>query len=375
VREALRRAVSEHLGLKLVSLAIAIALYFVVRADSVKELEVEIPVALTGLDQELVMTGEVPSSVRVRLQGRWSRLLRVLEKKPRPYELVVGDLRDGKSFTFEEARVLQLLEAEGLTVMAIEPQSVLAKLERKATRRVPVQVEIVGDPALGYEVLAGDVAVDPLEVTIVGARSSVEAISHVTAKPVQLGGVTRDFRTEVALRKPDRSHISLDPDRVTVAVTVRERQITDELVAVPVYVSNCGPQMRCTTLPSRVKVRARGPLRAIRELKDLGEEQMVVLDAGTRGMSPGRYDDLALEAKRFEGVVFELEPETVQLTVESLAPPAPTLEEPPPLPGPADLDADAMDEGGQTDVALPDPTDGGTEPNTQHSGIRTPPVP
>lgn len=316
------RALRRNLGLKLLSVALGISLFFMVRVDSIKEIEIDVPVAVGTLGPQVLFTGDAPASVHVRIRGRWSRLLRVLESRPSPYEVNLNGRRDGETLVFDEARLERLIGVPGLAVVSVDPPSLDVRLEPRVTRTVPVHYALTGEPAPGYEVDASQVRVHPTEVELAGAKSSVDAIDSVNTVTIDLTGLSRDLRTEVALRKPQRPFVTVEPKRVSVEVPVTERTVTDALVAVPVFVHNCQPQMRCTVVPAQVKVELEGALRRVRELKELGTDQLVSVDAFQQSQRPGDYPGLALSAKRYGGVLVRPDPATVTLSVERVPPPA-----------------------------------------------------
>ena len=92
-RGFLRRVFRENAGVKLISMVLAIALLVVVRQDTGKEVDIEVPVVLSDKADNDVFVGELPKTLRVRVRDRWSRLARALERKASPY---LVDLRAEK---------------------------------------------------------------------------------------------------------------------------------------------------------------------------------------------------------------------------------------------------------------------------------------
>lgn len=328
----LRRILTVDPALKVISLALAISLYFLVRADSVKELEVEVPIAVAGLQPDLVVTGEIPSSVRVRLRGPWSRLLRVLERRPAPYELLVSALDDADIHVFDDGRIRRLVGAGGLEITSIDPAAVKVEMEPKLSRLVPVDLMIRGQPLEGYAVLRDQIRYDPAEVRVTGPQSAVEGIERLGTAPVALDGMSFDLLTKVNVRKPEERHVTVEPDALSVDIPIRQRTLQDELVAVRVYVRNCAPLMRCSAFPNRVRVAISGPFSRVRELKELGDDQMAFVDAAAISEKGGAYDAVPIRFKRFDGIQFVAEPESVQVRVEPLVvTPRPVLVPTPPV--------------------------------------------
>jgi hypothetical protein len=73
----LRRIFLQHAGLKISALAIAAVLWVAYNSEPVVETGYSAPLLLVNVPPGLQVTGDVPSSVRLRLRGRLGRLRRV----------------------------------------------------------------------------------------------------------------------------------------------------------------------------------------------------------------------------------------------------------------------------------------------------------
>jgi YbbR domain-containing protein len=348
VKEALTRIFLVNPALKSFSVVVAVALFFLVRADRIKELEVEVPVAVGDVRENVVLTGDVPSSVRVRIRGRWSRLLRVLETRPSPYEIKMSELHQGQTYVFDERRISSVIGVAGLSVVGVDPPGIAVNLEPRVSKRVRVELDVSGEPAEGWLVDIRQIRFQPQEVEVRGAKSSVDAVEIVRSAPIDLTGVSRDLRIDVPLRRPDLPFTTLGEDRVSVQIPVTEAQIEDTLLAVPIEVRNCNPFMRCAVAPGKVDIQVHGPFRRVRDLRELAGEELVFVDAFQESQKAGSYAGVVVRARRTEGVVMKLDPPEVALTVQAVVlPPQP---EPPPEGG-----ADAGAGEGGEEPPLPSP--------------------
>jgi YbbR domain-containing protein len=105
----------------------------------------------------------------------------------------------------------------GLRVDRIRPNTLRLTLDRELTRRLPVEVQVVGEPAAGA--LVGDLTVTPPEVAVTGPESQVSTLDAVQTAPVDLDGHALTFDEVVAVVLPDILAISeIEPPRVTVHV-------------------------------------------------------------------------------------------------------------------------------------------------------------
>ncbi|TLN17668.1 YbbR-like domain-containing protein, partial [bacterium] len=63
--EKMRRALTENMGLKIVSLLTAILLWMFVIGEKQSDVQITVPLSLTNLPVDMVITSRVPSSVNV----------------------------------------------------------------------------------------------------------------------------------------------------------------------------------------------------------------------------------------------------------------------------------------------------------------------
>lgn len=318
----IRRLLFENVPLKVLSLLLAAALFLLAREDRVKETEIDLPVIVGKVDELAVFTGDAPRSVRIRLQGRWSRLLRVLESRLEPYLVDVKGYEDGSVYPFDTGRIEALLGVHGLRVLSVFPPSMVVHVEPRTSKMVPVVPDLVGEPDTGYLIEERQIQLAPALVEVSGASTDIADVENVRTAPIDLRGLNQTLTTQIALRRPTGRRVWVKPERISVTIPLTERIVSDELVAVPITLTNCGPGYVCTVEPTHVRVRVSGPLLALRELKALGGERMLEVDARRAGGNPGRYEDVPVELKRFESLTMQAVPDRVALEIRAVGPPA-----------------------------------------------------
>ncbi|MBP7127493.1 hypothetical protein KBD49_14115 [Myxococcota bacterium] len=310
---AWRRALTDHLGLKALSLAIAVALFVFVREDKGKEVEVEIPVTLSNLDDNTVFVGDIPSAVRVRIRDRWSRLVRVLENKPSPYLVDLRGYRDGAMFAFDRNLIERLLGVSGLSILSVSPAEFTVALEPKAERLVPVRAVLVGQPPEGYFVIREKVRVIPGQVRVWGSRTSLKGFEALSTLPVDVSAMERDSRVQVQVQKPALPFFYVDDVSVQVEVPIQVAQGRDVRNRVEVEVLNCPQNLQCQVEPPVVDVTLTGPVPTLRKVGQQLLPVNVVLDIGDLDTTVSRHDGLRPFCKRPEDLLCTLTPRSVSL--------------------------------------------------------------
>jgi YbbR domain-containing protein len=85
----------------------------------------------------------------------------------------------------------------GASITKIEPSSVKVVLEETLSKNVAITADISGVPEKGYYLKS--VEVKPAEMVIEGAKSVVRKVGTVKTEPIDITGLTEDFRQEVGL--------------------------------------------------------------------------------------------------------------------------------------------------------------------------------
>lgn len=108
---------------------------------------------------------------------------------------------------------------EGLEVVAIEPNTIRVELEREITKRIPVEAELVGQPAPGAR--AEEPEIFPNQVLVSGPESLLAKVRTLRTRPVDLGGRAATFEEDVAVIAPDPLIQVVQPTRVSVRVPIQ----------------------------------------------------------------------------------------------------------------------------------------------------------
>jgi YbbR domain-containing protein len=183
-----------HLGLKVLSIALAGAIWLTVGDQRAVERTMRVPLEYHNLPPQLELMASPPESVEVRLRGPSGAIGRLL-----PGEAVaVLDLTAARSGT----RLFHLLADEvrvpfGVVVSQVNPAAVPLTFEPSAQRAVPIVPVVDGEPAAGYRV--GRIVSSPEHVTIVGPTSHVVGIGSAITEPVSVANATANVLDRVTV--------------------------------------------------------------------------------------------------------------------------------------------------------------------------------
>jgi YbbR domain-containing protein len=295
-----------HLGLKFVSVAIAVMLWLTISGEQVVERSFRAPLELQNKPEQLELLGEPPSSVDVRVRGS-SGALASLGAGEVVAVLDLGSARPGRrlfNLMTEYVRV-----PHGVEVTYVSPATVQIAFERSASRMVPVVPQVEGDPAPGF--MGAEVSAEPAMVEVVGPESLLQQLTEAITEPVSIDGARESIREIVTVGLMDPSLRLKVPRSATVSVNIVPIPIDREILAVAVAVRNLGPSRSAVAVPQDVAVTARGPGEIVNGLS-AGSVRAFV-DAS--GLGPGRYS-LPVEVEPGEGTtVVRTSPSTVRVRI------------------------------------------------------------
>lgn len=208
-----------NLGLKFLSTCIAALLWLVVAGERVVERVLRAPVEFQNLPSGLELVGNLPDTVEVRLRGSSGALSR----------MAAGDLSTVLDLrTARPGRRLfhltpsQVIVPYGIEVVQVGPSTVTMEFEASGVRTVPVEPDIEGRPAPGFEITA--VTSDPATVEVAGPESALKRLDAAMTEPVSVNDETRSIREVVTIGVQDASLRLVTPKTAVVTVTISPRR-------------------------------------------------------------------------------------------------------------------------------------------------------
>jgi YbbR domain-containing protein len=297
-----------HLGLKLLSIAIAVMMWMAIGGEETVERGLRVPLELQQFPAGLELVGDVPTTADVRIRGAIGTVGRVA-----PGDLLaVLDLtgaRPGERLfhlTPEDVRV-----PFGVEVVHIAPPTVAVVFENTASRVVSIKPAIEGGPAPGFVV--GRVTADPSSVEVVGPESAVRRASEALTEPVSIEGSRDRVYETVTVGTLDPSLRLMTPRTATVTVEIVPAPFEQTVRDRPVHLRNLSPNLTATALPTAVDVTLRGDKEALSRMEP--DDATAFVDLA--GLGAGEYTlTVRAESSRNAGVT-RIEPASIQVRINS----------------------------------------------------------
>jgi YbbR domain-containing protein len=210
-----RQALTRNLGWKLLSLAIAVALWIAVAREPEVATSVSVPVEFKSPPNNLDVEGNLPDRVRIEVRGPSGRLTRD-DLSSVAVVLDLSDAEPGERTYSIRSRDLNL--PSGVTFDRAAPSQVTLRFEPLIEKQEPVQPVYANLPP-GYRIAGA--LLNPSSVRVRGSQNRVSPIQQVKTDPINLSGFTgeKTFRTHLHIGDPQVRLIGA-PSDITVQVTI-----------------------------------------------------------------------------------------------------------------------------------------------------------
>jgi YbbR domain-containing protein len=197
-----------------------------------------------------------------------------------------------------------------VTPVNVDPPTVhvqIAVLSEPQTHTVPVNPNVTGTQAAGYEVVS--VAVDPAVVTLQLDANQVAAVPAADTAPISISGATQDVEADVGLALPV-GVVGLEGTTVHVTVTIRPIASTRTFDA-GIVLSGARTDLLYSLSVNHALATVGGPLAELQRL----DGAAFVLTAPVGGLGPGTHE-VTLEANLPIGLTMVgIEPPKITVTV------------------------------------------------------------
>jgi len=208
-----QRTFVHNVGLKLISLLLAIGLWFAMARSPIAEVEMKVPIEFRNLPDNLEVDSASFTEAQIRVRGP-ERVIHRLQVADVRAEIDLASVRPGErtfDLTGQQVHVPQDVE-----VVQIYPGQLHLSFDNRATRVVEVRPRVIGNFASGMRV--AQAIADPPTIMITGPRRHVEAVEAAITDPVDVSGaMTRaSFVTQAYVPDPLIQVVRPTPIRVTV---------------------------------------------------------------------------------------------------------------------------------------------------------------
>jgi YbbR domain-containing protein len=194
----MRKWILHNLGLKIVSVFLAIFLWVVVLGEQKVDVTLNVPLAL-NLPTALLLVNDLPESLEVHLRGP-KTLVTSLAAREVTFSGPPGKLAEGENSIPIREDMVQV--PRGIQVVDVTPHRIRVVLEALSERDIEVTPRVEGVPPAGFVVRR--VISVPSRVRMTGPTSEIRRLTQVRTLPVNLNGQMTSFSTQVLLEPVGR---------------------------------------------------------------------------------------------------------------------------------------------------------------------------
>ena len=268
-------SLGRHRGLKLLSLLLALALWFAVSGEERTETSLHMALEFVNLPAKMVITGEIPAELQVRVIGPRS-IVNKMSQTRLPQTIDLANYKSGphtfylgpNSFSFPR----------GVVVTRIQPNPLTLNLSPTISATLPIKPVLAGDPPEGYELVKAKTR--PEQVTVSGPLQELSDLKFIPTHPIDLRRLTE--LTIIATDLDFKNlHLTLkDQISILAELDIQPKALIRTLSGVPVL-PEPGPAL---LNPSQVAVTVKGPWPRVKDLKPADVKAAV----DTRNLSRSR---------------------------------------------------------------------------------------
>jgi len=265
---------TENLGLKLLSLVLAVLVWFAIAGETASEMGLRVPLELQNVPRDLELMGDAVDAVEVRVRAT-AGIIHALNPGDVAAQIDLAGSVEGERIVHLTADSIRV--PFGVKVVKVSPAMLTLRLERTLQKVVPVRPRLVGQPAAGFEV--AEVTSEPPEVRVSGPKSRVDEIDSAFTEPLPLDAA-RDSVSDV-VRIGLQDPLLRIQGSSEVRVTARIREVHENRTLNGVVVEARGGAARFR--PGVVQLVLEGPAAALRRLAPQDVKAYVDLAAPVTG--------------------------------------------------------------------------------------------
>ncbi len=220
------RRIANNLGLFLWAFILALAVWVAAVTssdpDEVRIYPTPVNIQIVGQGSGLIITGDIPHQTQITMRAPrsvWDQLT----ARPDSVRAILdlSGLKPGKHQLMLQIQV----DERPVRIVQVSPVSIPLTLEPLVTQSFPLNVDITGQPAVGYQ--AGNPTLDVEQVVVSGAQSLVSRVKQVSVS-INLGGARQGISSSASIIAYDEadqavSGINLQPQTAQITIPINQQ--------------------------------------------------------------------------------------------------------------------------------------------------------
>lgn len=250
-------------------LAFFLWMYFTGEEKILKDIDVPLEI---NVAPDKILLGEPSSNVTVRVKGTETAISRLGGR----FIYSSIDLTD---FPPVEKHVPISVDEniyglpQDLEVVSVTPERIKVTIEQKATKKILIQANIVGQPEKAFVYYGHDI--NPRSVRIEGGEKDIQEIDKTLTEPIDINGKRESFQINVDILLENSSLKLTNPSPVTVHVKIGKDISRATYENIPITFIH--KEQLFTSSHEHVALSIRGPVSILKKLSKSGVRASVNL--------------------------------------------------------------------------------------------------
>lgn len=250
--------------LRLISILIALGLWYMVGREDVVDKIVTVPVELLNLPRDLVIASQFKRDIEVTISGPKA----AIEKMTSGSVTRQVNLANAQPGTFVINNDTESIPApRGISVLRVQPASILLSIDKLAQKYFPVVPVTKGEVAAGFQL--DGLTMEPSGIPITGPETVLSQIEELRTKIIDLSGLKDSKQAQVPLDLPPGIVDLIGDTSVTASIRVSVKTLEKVVSGVEVDLVVNGEKQK--VMPARADILLRVPQSLLRKALDLRE--------------------------------------------------------------------------------------------------------
>ena len=202
-------------------------------------------------NSNMVLKDKLPDILTAQMEGKgWDLVFMKSFGSQEPFQYTFGPEDNYLSKADLISQLNQKLDNQNIQVRELYFESRAINQEKKMVRRLPVLFE--GE--LGFDAfykLLKPVSFTPDSIKVTGPESEIRDMQDYPVSFQQIENIHKDLDKMVALKKPLRPYILLEPE--TVEMHIKVEQLTQKTLSIPISLANPGRE-KVNIVPGKVEI-------------------------------------------------------------------------------------------------------------------------
>ena len=227
--------ISRNWGLKVISLVLAIGTWYYAVGEENIEVTRVIPLKIQMASPQMTVSEISTKVVQVTLLAPRTLIVNLASQDIQAVHKIGPEIKAAGEYSFRlETSEIRLPNFQ-IRVVKIVPETVTVKLDELIVQKLEIQPDFLGEPAVGYKLLADELRMDPNAILTRGPKGVLEKMKSAKTEPIDLVGRIRSFYRTVEVKLPP-SVKPMSESLVNVYIPIREEFGEKEFKDVPVRI-------------------------------------------------------------------------------------------------------------------------------------------